>query len=358
MVINSLGLKNFRNYTDFQVKFCPGINFLYGNNGQGKTNLIESLYFLTHLKSFRTSKTRDLCAFGKKTSIIHTNLSKQDVLHEIRIDLHENQKKVSLDQKKITFASEYIRFFFSLLFAPDQLTAFKEYPMERRNFIDRILFTVDDKYFKRIKEFNRIKKQKGYLLRTGNSKDVFIWNQLISRTIPKIIEARKALTEKINEFISDVFSSLTGRTERLQFLYRNDFEGKSGTTQSEILDFLSGKLDVEISKGFVCYGPHKDNFWMTLDGKLDKKTFSQGEYRISFLALQLAVNKIVSEKLKFNPVVLLDDIFSELDECVYRRTIEYIHQRQNQVFITSTKIPKLFSDFGKTFHVTEGRLSI
>lgn len=357
MVIQSLKLINFRNHKKIDVEFNSGINFIYGMNGQGKTNLIESLYLVTHLKSFRTSKISDLNSFSKKISIVETNLTKQDVRHDIRITLHENLKKVLHNQKIVNYTSEYIKNFLSLLFSPDQLVAFKEFPLERRNFIDRILFLIDKNYFQKIKEFNRIKKQKNILLRNGNKKDIFVWNQLMAAVIPDIIESRELIVEKINEVLPTIFFALTGRGDNLVFSYGNDLASKMDVSTESILKYLSEKVDQEMGNGYCQFGPHKDNFWMTLDGKKDRQTFSQGEYRIAYLSLQLAINRIISDLLGFKPMLLLDDIFSELDEKVCENTITYINQSDNQVFMTSTSIPRKFMDIGNTICISNGRLS-
>ena len=353
MVIHSLELSNFRNYSKTEVSFDPGINGIIGFNGQGKTNLVESIYFATHLKSFRTTKIKDLCSFDKPSSTIRMSLEKRSVAHEVGITLDDNVKKVILDQDNIRYFSEFIKNFYSLLFAPDLLTSFKVSPLHRRNFFDRVLFLIDPDYFQRIKEYNRIRKQKGLLLRNREKKQLKIWNQLLANVIPNLIKAREELSVKINERLSAIFKALTGRDHYLKLVYHNSFEGKAEISESDILFFLSSNEDVEIEKGKIAYGPHKDNFFMTLDERMDKHSFSQGEYRISFLSLQLAINEIITQRLNFNPVVLLDDITSELDEEVINRTVDYISQKENQVFISSVKPLDSISQ-GATHRISNG----
>ncbi len=356
MVVKTLELFFFRNYESFTSQFSPGINFIFGRNGQGKTNLIESLYVLTHLKSFRTSRLNELEMFTKDASSIRANLTKQGVSHKVEIDLKKNQKKVNIDAKKIGYTSDYIKNFFSILFSPDQLVFFKEYPLERRNFIDRVLVLIDPNYFQLVKDFNRIKKQKSHLLRQGNVEHIAVWNQMLSALIPKITIARESLVQSINKELTEIFSDLTGREDKLEFRYQGDLDSKSDRDKESILLFLQEKLNTEIDKGYLCYGPHKDQFWLTMDGRKDKQSFSQGEYRITFLALQFSINQLIKEKLGFNPIILLDDIFSELDASVYNKTINYISQRDNQVFITSTEIPSVLKDKGSTYMISRGRL--
>jgi DNA replication and repair protein RecF len=357
MVIKKLELVFFRNYCSLISQFSPGINFIHGRNGQGKTNLIEALFVVTHLKSFRTTRINELETFTKNASSIRAVLTKQSISHEIVVDLYKNQKKVCLDQKKVNYTSEYIKNLFSILFSPDQLTFFKEYPLERRSFIDRILILVDQSYFQLLKDFNRVRKQKSVSLRQGNSKNISVWNQLFASLIPKITLSRRKLVETINEVLTDTFAQLTGRNECLKLHYLGDLDNKTSLDDASIFSFLQNKQNTEIGRGFLCYGPQKDLFWLTLDDRKDKQYFSQGEYRITFLALQFAINLIVKKKLGFNPIILLDDIFSELDQEVYDRTINYIYQRENQVFITSTAIPAHLLDRGDSYLIKNGILT-
>lgn len=355
MVVTYLELLFFRNYQSFSSQFSPGINFIYGRNGQGKTNLIESLYVLTHLKSFRTSHISELENFEKDASFIKANLLKQSVYHEVKINLEKNQKKVHLDGKKIGYTSDYIKNFFSILFSPDQLVFFKEYPLERRNFFDRVLLLGEPGYFNLIKDFNKIKKQKGILLRQKLSKNIAVWNKLLASLVPKITQSREDLVDRINVILGELFRSLTGRKEKLTLHYQSDLEKKTDLNESSIFEFLQEKLDSEMEKGFLNYGPHKDRFWMSLNEKKDKLSFSQGEHRITFLTLQFAVNIFVKETLGFNPIILLDDVFSELDSAVLENTMKYINQIQNQVFITSTEIPSMLSSNDNTILIEKGQ---
>ncbi len=356
MVIKSLSLKEFRNYSCITFDFLPGVNFIHGNNGQGKTNLVESLFFSTHLKSYRTSKLHAICKSGHDSAWIQTMLSKQKVDHELSILIERGRKRVVLDGKTLLLTSEFVRSFISLLFAPDQLVFFKEYPLERRAFFDRVLFLIDGNYHLWIKEFNRIKKQKCIVLKKRSDSDLDVWNRLLSEIIPKITQARQEVTVKINQSLTTVFQELTGRKGTLLLSFRSDLQGKVDLNASEIYNFLSGKKEKEYDMGYLLYGSHRDDYWLSLDQKKDRYTFSQGEYRISFLALQLAINKIIGEEMKFNPILLLDDIFSELDEPVSRRSIEYISQNKNQMFITSTSIPQDILKTGTSYRIESGKL--
>jgi len=356
MVIRELQLRHFRNFSLFETDFHSGINFIYGKNGQGKTNLIESLYIITHLKSFRTACISDLCQNAQKTASISTTLLKQGVLHEVRVYLQENLKSVLHNQKNIYYSSDYIKNFFSILFAPDLLTAFKEFPLVRRNFVDRVLFLIDPQYLKAIKDYNRIRKQKNSLLREHQKTEIDSWNWMISETVPKIIFARRSIADQINTVLPQLFQRLTGKSEPLSFHYRSDFEGRTKITASDIFAFLTSKLETEVLRGHACYGIHKDNYWMQLDERGNRSQFSQGEYRISFIALQLAINEIIIERMNLHSILLLDDIFSELDQETGEKILEVILSTKNQVFISSTAIPKSFQGIGRRFQIRQGSL--
>ena len=356
MQVKHLKLENFRNYQNIEVDFNEKTNIIFGKNGQGKTNLIEALYFLTHLRSFRSPKIKYLQTYHSQQSSLEAIINKYQVSHRSFISLVTGGKKIILDEKKLAYSSEYIKNFLSLLFAPDLLSFFKEHPVEKRNFFDRLLFLVEKQYFYLIKEFNRVKKQKNSLLRNRQSDQIIAWKKLLAEQIPKIINLRQNICEKINNYLSQFFFKLTGRNEKLYLNYGNDFENKIEISEIEILKFINSKLEQEKSKGHMDYGPHKDRFWMTLNEKDDKNNFSQGEYRISFIALILSVSAIVKEELNFSPVLLFDDIFSELDENICQRTLNCISENNSQVFITSTKLPEDFEISGSTFQIKNGTI--
>ena len=356
MVIKTLSLLNYRNYQQLDVHFNSGLNFIFGKNGQGKTNLIESLFFSSHLKSFRTPRIENLRYFDSESANIRVLVEKQSVTNNIGISLIQDRKKVILNDKALGFTSEFIRNFYSILFAPDLLSGFKEYPLERRTFFDRILYVTDSNYYQVIKEFNRIRKQKAALLKTQSIKELDVWNQLLSDIIPKIVHSRQNLVDQVNDKISEIYLELTGKKEKMRLCYRNDFQDKIEINPEQIFKYLTDKKEVECAKGHLFYGPHKDNYWMERDGVQDKISFSQGEYRISFLALQLSINRIIKENLNFSPVLLLDDIFSELDEGVCEKTIQHIFENINQVFITSTAIPEQFIGMGNLYQIESGKI--
>ena len=355
-MIKSLSLQDFRNYSELKIDFSPGLNFLFGRNGQGKTSLIEALYFSTHLKSFRVSNLQTLCSRGCESCWITADISKRDVDHQLRTTIDKGRKRAILDDRVFSYTSEFVRNFFSLLFAPDQLVLFKEYPLVRRAYFDRLLFLIDRQYCLWIKEFNRVKKQKGILLKQQKRKGLDAWNRLLSEVISKITVARRTITDKINRVLSNTLYELTGRSDKLLLGYRENIGEKVEIAPFEIYKFLWEKKEKECEIGHLHYGPHRDDYWISMGGSRDRSMLSQGEYRISFLSLQLAVNQIIIDEMKFYPILLLDDILSELDEQISLKAIECIAGKKNQVFITSASISESIAGMGSAYHIESGKI--
>jgi len=355
MVIKSVHLLDFRNYLDFNLQFNSGINLFYGLNGQGKTNLIESLFFLTHLRSFKTPHFKTIRRFGTDSAHLQAEIIKKEIYHQIQIDLFENKKKVLLDKKNLTLSSHFIREYYSILFAPDRAMQFQEYPSDRRSFFDRVLVVIDPGYFYAIQEYNRIKKQKNKLLKTSRYNEIEIWNRLLGNIIPTIVSARKKLAEHLENFLSELYPSITGWVKKLSLHYSNDLDGKIEISPEKISNFLNEKIPTECSMGYMHFGPHRDLYRFTLDNVSDEN-FSRGEYRLAFLSLLLAVNLYVIETMKFYPILLFDDLFSEMDNVIIEKVINFVSGIKNQVFISTTSLPKNLNKKSECFQIDRGNL--
>ncbi|MGK0289883.1 MAG: DNA replication and repair protein RecF [bacterium] len=356
MVVHQIGLKNFRNYPDLSLEFSKKINFFIGDNGQGKTNLLEAIYFFTNLRSFRIPDLQSLTKDSEEFFSIQAKLQKKNTTHRIRIHAHKRGKKVFLDENSVSLTSEYVKKFFSILFSPDHIANFKEYPSTRRFFFDRVLSLLASEYLEKLKEFSKLHKHKNALLRKQRESEVKVWNKLISQVVPYLINHRAKLVENINFILPSLFQELTGKAQNLQLCYKSDFLEKGKFSTEEIFQYLQEKLPQEIHTKSMLFGPHRDNYWMTLDGKIDKVSFSQGEYRVANLALNLAINQLVIEEVNFVPLLLLDDVFSELDRTVSAKVIDFIHQGRNQVFITATHLWDEVEQLGDVFHIQSGKV--
>lgn len=355
MVVSELRLKKFRNFHVYCSEFRPGINLIYGKNGQGKTNIIESIYYSINLKSFRTKKIDPLIQYSEQESWIQTRFEKQKVQHNLSILLNKKGKKVTLDQKKVVASSDFVREYFIVLFSPDQIAEFKEFPQTRRNFFDRFFSFLYPEYLLKIKDYYKLIQNKNKLLREKRNNEVIVWNRLISKILPKIIEIRQKSIYFFNKKIQELFFFLTRKKKEFLIDYKNNLD-RVTLNEHEIFEFLSFNLEREASAGYALIGPHRDDYRFQLDGKTEKSAFSQGEYRTAYLAMELALSDIVSSEKMYYPILLLDDVFSELDDDVCERLFTRLDNSSNQIFVTSTRVPEGLSKKGTHFYLENGEL--
>lgn len=353
MVIPWLSLKDFRNYQDFEISFSEGVQLIYGANGQGKTNLVESIYLATHLRSYRAARLKPLIKQGSERALIDLKFSDHAVNHQVRLELWPQAKRVFLDQKPLQLSSEYIQKFFSILFAPDQLSRFKEYPAERRGFFDRALCLLEPGYFSELKEFERVKAQKNKLLKDKRFEELDLFNQLMAPTLPALVKARQKLVDALNQILPEVHQRFVKSAEPLRLEYRPDL---AVSDPQEAYESIAAKAHQETAQGHCVTGPHRDNYLMTMGPKMDRMGFSQGEYRIAFLALLFGLNSLFYKQLNSRPLLLLDDLFSELDQTVSQALVELLGELKNQVFITSTFVPQGMKEHVATYLIENATL--
>lgn len=347
MVVKEFSALNFRNYREILVQFSDRINLLHGNNGQGKTNLVEGIYFLHHLDSFRTHKLGDLTTFGESTSYLQGMVVNAGNSFKAKIELSRGGRRVWLNEEPVKKHSLYVSTFYALLFNPDSLYAYRHYPSERRAFYDRFLSFYSIEYLNNLKQFKEAHTQKNSLLKRGDFSALPEWNYLFVNTGCAIIKERRKLIENLNGLFPEIYFQLTGLQPKLQLQYLPSLTGEQGKD----LELLDKSRDKEARAGHAQHGPHRDEFRMVLAGEetaeesqvnnppREENYFSQGEYRISLLCLKLSLNELLKTQRNYRPVVILDDLFSELDDSITNQLSGYLNQIDNQVFVTTTEPP-------------------
>ena len=213
---------------------------------------------------------------------------------------------------------------------------------------------VDPLHFKNIQEYTKIIAQKNSLLRKGITEQIPIWNELLARSSIKIMQQRCHFVELMNVHLHDLFMELTGRSEKLVLIYKPSLN-LTNMDDKNCLHQLEKSLPRDLQYGFAVLGPHRDEYYLLIDGKKDKDYFSQGEFRITNLSLKMTINRLLCDRYKFYPVLIFDDLFSELDEEVIKQVLQFFVKLKNQIFITSTSEPSS-SLPGKNFHIEEGQL--
>jgi len=335
MVIKEFSALNFRNYKELFLPLSAGIYLIIGDNGQGKTNLVEGFYFLAHLASFRTSRLDQLIAFDSGQSFLQGVVNKNDIDRKARIEISRRGRRVWLDEEPVATLSSYISLFHFLLFNPDSLYNYRNFPGERRAFYDRVLSFIDSDYLEALRSFKTIQNQKNQLLKKADLSSLPAWNRLFVEKACVIIIKRREIAADLSNRLARILSNLTGKAQQLALEYHPSLSGDP-EADSRTLEQVTER---ERQAGHALHGPHRDDFLMTGAEGRGEAFFSQGESRVTLLAVLLALNEVVIEKMGYRPAVILDDLYSELDSTVQENLTRHLHGLANQIFITTTHPP-------------------
>jgi DNA replication and repair protein RecF len=313
MIIKSLELENFRNYETLSLNFDSGTNILYGDNAQGKTNILEAIYLSATTKSHKSSKDRDIIKFNSDEAHIRTYVLKDGLENRVDMHLRKNKTKgIAINGQKIKKAAELLGLLNVVFFSPEDLSIIKNGPSERRRFVDMELCQLDSVYLNNLNNYNKIVNQRNKLLKemTFNPSlrdTLFVWDsQLVSYGI-KVIERRREFVSQLNEIIYDIHKKLSGGKEELKIAYEADVEPDD--FERKLAD--SNDRDIKLKQTTI--GPHRDDFSFIV-GNIDIRKFgSQGQQRTAALSLKLSEIELVKKITNDTPLLLLDDVLSELD---------------------------------------------
>lgn len=343
MFLEDLQLKNFRNYESLKIKFNHHINLIYGNNGQGKTNLLESIYVLgitkSHLLNLDSSLIKNDKNICKISGVVKENKNKKKLIVEIT----NQQKKFKIDNSEVKKVNEYINSSLNIIFFyPEDLDIIKGSPIIRRNFMNIELSQLSNNYLKILSEYNKLLKIRNDNLKKMNKHieiDMtyfeIITNYLIDKAII-IYKMRKKFIDKINENCSAIFKELS-KLDGFHIEYITNFSNDESDLKLHLKQIYEKNKNKEIKLGTTLYGPHRDDLEFYLLNQNLKSFGSQGQKRLAVLALKLSEIDIYKQFKNTNPILLLDDVFSELDDSKKNSLIKFI-SNDIQVIITTTEI--------------------
>ena len=313
MYIESLALKDFRNYEKLDMNFSKNINILYGDNAQGKTNILEAIYISATTKSHRNSKDKDIIRFGKDDSHIRLNLKKREVGHRIDMHLRRNQTKgVAIDGIPIRRSTELFGLINIIIFSPEDLSIVKNGPGERRRFMDMEICQLSRIYYSNLLRFNKILDQRNNLLKQinfnpKNADTLDVWDEQFIDAGKSIIKERTNFIEMINGIIKEIHGSLTSDKEKIEIKYEPNVE------IDRFEKVLKEKRQIDLKNSITMTGPQRDDFGVFINGSDVRVYGSQGQQRTAALSLKLAEIEMVKKIINDNPILLLDDVMSELD---------------------------------------------
>ena len=364
MIIKSIELKNFRNYEDLSISFDQGTNILYGNNAQGKTNILEAVYISGTTKSHKGSKDKEMIRFHEKEAHIRTIVGKKqqgtDDLKEYQIDMHlkhNRSKGIAINKIPIKKAGELFGILNMVFFSPEDLNIIKSGPAERRRFLDAELCQLDKIYLADLSNYNKILNQRNKLLkdmvyRADLADTLPIWDIQLAETGKKIIRRRKQFIEELNEIVHDIHYKISGGKEELLLKYEPNTDDLSFENK------LNRAKEKDMRLCMTSVGPHRDDMLFSV-GEIDIRRFgSQGQQRTSALSLKLSEIELVKRTIHDTPVLLLDDVLSELDSSRQNYLLNSISDIQT--LITCTGLDEFVKNrfqINKIFQVVEGQVT-
>ncbi|QSX05179.1 DNA replication/repair protein RecF [Sedimentibacter sp. zth1] len=366
MIVKNIKLKNFRNFKELDVKLDDVLNIFIGDNGQGKTNLLESIYLCSIGKTFRINSENDLIKFNEKNLEVEILLEKSNlsITKRINFSYTRNQKKIiKVNGVKLEKNSELIGILNNVIFTPDDLKIIKGSPNERRKFVNIDISQIKPKYKYLLKNYNKVIIQRNRILKSGNKVDnniLSIWNDYMVEMGTEIIIYRREYIKNLKVYASNIYGNISERKENLDLLYKCDIGSVKDLNKKEIKSKFREKLEKiseneKIRKITLC-GPQKDDIMFKINNKDFKYFGSQGQQRSAILALKLAEIEIIKNEIGEYPVLLLDDVLSELDNKRKNYLIRYI--KNIQTFITSTDDNDLKriikNNKKKIFNINEG----
>lgn len=335
MYIKEVYLKNFRNYKEQKIVLNENANVFYGNNAQGKTNILEALYFSAIGRSFRTYKESELINFESDVSNVEITYIKNDRENKIEIVLDKNNKKtIRLNGVKLNKNSELLGNINLVVFSPDDITILKQGPALRRKFLDVLISQLKPKYMFELLEYNKVLDNRNAMLKSRNTETIDIWNEQLASKMEIINKYRREYLDKLQAKIEKIHPGLTDNKETIEIKYKTNFQDKESYIQT-----LKRNEHLDLIKGYTCEGAHREDFEILINGKSLNLYGSQGQHRTAVLALKIAELNIIKEEIEENPVLLLDDVTSELDEQRVLSIFEVV--KDFQVLITCTDLAQL-----------------
>ncbi len=357
MYIQSLELKNYRNYDRLIIEFSSGTNILYGDNAQGKTNILEAVYLGATTKSHRGSKDKEIIRFGENESHIRIHLMKQDIGHQIDMHLKKSRTKgAAIDRIPIKRSSDLLGFVPVIFFSPEDLSIIKNGPSERRKFLDIELSQLEKMYLHQLSSYNRVMAQRNNLLKQLAYQRELLdtldsWDLQLVKYGSEVIRYRQKFIEDLNEIIREIHKNLTGKKEKIVLKY--DYS----VNYDEFLTVLQRKREIDLKYASTGAGPHRDDIEFLVNGIDIRKFGSQGQQRTAALSLKLAQIELVKRQTGETPILLLDDVLSELDSSRKNYLLDSI--KDIQTLITCTGLEEFINShlqIDKIFQVKSGKI--
>ncbi len=347
MKLNKIFIFSFRNIDEIELSPNEQFNILTGNNAQGKTNILESIYLLGTMKSFRVTRNSELIQHGSKHSILKGSVNRDDIARDITVLIEPSGKKAKVDNKTVSRLSDFFGCINMVVFSPEDTSMVKGMPESRRRYLDRAVFSSDFRYLAIHHEYFKILKNRNSLLKNGISSGLDVWTERLASAGARLMKARISYIKEISTLLADFYAIISGPSQSADIRYRSEsiitdtVSASPDEIMHSLLTVLSKRSVEERHKGTTLAGPHRDDLEFYLNGRILKLHGSQGEVRSFILALKMAEIEYIKRRQLYPPVLLLDDMTSELDGDRNRNFLYFLKDRDMQVFITTTSMNNL-----------------
>ena len=364
MKLISIKLKNFRNYDSIDFIFNDKLNIIIGNNAQGKTNILEAIYYLSITKSFLSVNDKNCIKFSEVFSRIDSQIIySNNIKNKLTVIINENGKKLLLNDNEIKKHSDFIGILKTIIYNPDNIKLIKDAPVNRRKFLNIEISQLYSKYINLLNEFNIILKQRNeYLkcIKIGNNNKIYfeILNEKYVNLSCDIYKYRIQFIDKINKYIGKIYKKISGYSGLYINYIPNIEVDNIELLKNNLIDKLNKNYEREILYGNTLIGPHRDDFSFNLDNNDLLLYGSQGQLKLAVLALKLAEIDVFYEVSGEYPILLLDDLFSELDVNKSNKVIKYLN-KDIQIFVTTTDLNDIDKNIlkqSKIFKIKNGNL--
>lgn len=355
MIISELKLINFRNYDTLKIEFHPEMNIFVGENAKGKTNIIEAIYICSIGKSFRTLKDKEMIKEDKEESYIKIEILRKDKEVIIEIVLGE-KKRIKINKRKVTKKGDFLGNLNVVIFAPEDLRIIKDGPTERRKFIDNEISQIYPRYYHILKQYYKILQQRNKAIKKNIKKreNIEMWDEQLLNSGSLLIAYRKKFLKKLNVITNPIHRKITEEKEKLEIIYKSSVVHEEKDETQEIYKKFKEQLKntkEEEKKGFTVVGPHKDDLLFFINKKNVKKYGSQGQQRTTVLSLKLAEIRLIKEEIGEYPILLLDDVMSEIDRKRQKHLLENLEGIQTFITTTTENLNKII-ERKKTFYLS------
>jgi DNA replication and repair protein RecF len=363
MQINKIKIENFRNYHEEEVSFHEKVNVIIGDNAQGKTNLLESIYVSSLGRSFRTTKEKEMIRFDAPFARITASYLADEQEKKVEIGFSaEGKKEIKVNNIKVEKMTEMLDHFYVVVFSPEDLKIVKEEPEKRRNFIDRELCKMRISYLSNLVQYKKVLMQRNAYLKS-EKKDrqaMRVWDEALSRYGAQVILQRQTFIDEIDQISKSIHNNITQGKEQLEIKYQPNIKPEENASDlvEKMLTKLEDSYKNDLYAGNTGTGPHKDDVSILIDGIPARQFGSQGQQRTAALSMKLAEIHLIEKEKGEKPILLLDDVLSELDGERQKYLIKTLSE--SQLFITAAELNPQLADAlppGNFYMVTNGKIN-